>query len=500
MRHNKYLAILFTITLILPLSTFAAEKPKRWFEMEVILFSQLGDKAQLEETFLESNVLPKYRKVRDLLSPYLSPDISLLKKSLPICGVDDKDTTNTITLPNIFELKTLLTLEAELLANSPELTSAYYNIPDNSLNNTIDHNSAISTADKSLSTNFNNDINTASTDSAELEVISPEEQKAILTLVEAANAKFSPPIYQYQANTFSKELCQLSPKTLANLKADIPDFDENKITITNVPRTINGVENIGSDKPYLINQDSLQLHDIVKQLKRSKDFRPLLHIGWRQSEPAINKKRSIPMRLYAGENLQANYLKQLENYQAEQAKAAEQEQRLQQIIMNNNAVAQSIEPNMPTLLSIESTEALTKKQALANIIASLDEVPEDKTLLFNQLNMLSENTSEPTLQAPQPPTQPWSIDGLFNVHLNHYLYITADFNIATMSLTEQASKSLAKGVPQAIKSVQFSQNRRVISKEIHYFDHPYMGMIVQIRRYKKPLPEVELIDHTVKNN
>ena len=29
------------------------------------------------------------------------------------------------------------------------------------------------------------------------------------------------------------------------------------------------------------------------------------------------------------------------------------------------------------------------------------------------------------------------------------------------------------------------------SNEIHYFDHPYMGMIVQIRRHKQLEPELE---------
>ena len=42
------------------------------------------------------------------------------------------------------------------------------------------------------------------------------------------------------------------------------------------------------------------------------------------------------------------------------------------------------------------------------------------------------------------------------------------------------------------KAIRFKQDRRVISGEVHYFDHPYMGMIVQIRPYTKPEPEAEL--------
>lgn len=66
----------------------------------------------------------------------------------------------------------------------------------------------------------------------------------------------------------------------------------------------------------------------------------------------------------------------------------------------------------------------------------------------------------------------WELDGLFKIHLNHYLYITADFDLAEKLPTGDIEKA------------RFSQFKRVISHEIHYFDHPKMGMIVQIRKFK----------------
>jgi hypothetical protein len=72
---------------------------------------------------------------------------------------------------------------------------------------------------------------------------------------------------------------------------------------------------------------------------------------------------------------------------------------------------------------------------------------------------------------PDQPTVNWELDGLFKIHLRHYLYITADFDI---------SQKLENG---DIESARFSQFRRVISGEVHYFDHPRMGMIVQIRKF-----------------
>lgn len=66
----------------------------------------------------------------------------------------------------------------------------------------------------------------------------------------------------------------------------------------------------------------------------------------------------------------------------------------------------------------------------------------------------------------------WELDGLFKIHLNHYLYITTDFDLAQKLPTGDIEKA------------RFSQFKRVISHEIHYFDHPKMGMIVQIRKFK----------------
>ena len=71
----------------------------------------------------------------------------------------------------------------------------------------------------------------------------------------------------------------------------------------------------------------------------------------------------------------------------------------------------------------------------------------------------------------QQPDQ-WELDGNFNIYLRHYLFINANFDV---------NERLPTG---EIQHARFSQFKRVISGEIHYFDHPKMGMIVQIRKFK----------------
>ena len=65
----------------------------------------------------------------------------------------------------------------------------------------------------------------------------------------------------------------------------------------------------------------------------------------------------------------------------------------------------------------------------------------------------------------------WELDGTFNIYLRHYLFINASFDVNEIQVTGE------------IQHARFSQFKRVISGDIHYFDHPKMGMIVQIRKF-----------------
>ena len=131
-----------------------------------------------------------------------------------------------------------------------------------------------------------------------------------------------------------------------------------------------------------------------------------------------------------------------------------------------------------------------------NILSKVNDVTaSDEQAILAQLTdkslAIDINTQDSINMPSKPikPSQPWTLDGLFRVHLNHYLYITADFNLLNLTPKQQEQKKLAINELSALKSIRFNQNRRVISGEIHYFDHPYIGMIVQIRKYQRPEPE-----------
>jgi hypothetical protein len=118
--------------------------------------------------------------------------------------------------------------------------------------------------------------------------------------------------------------------------------------------------------------------------------------------------------------------------------------------------------------------------------------------LFTDASTLSENvntnlsgqkTSNPVNITK--PLQPWSIDGFFKVHLNRFLYINTEFTVIDPEYqTKQHALNKLNNAEFSEKNevVTFKQSRKVITGEIHYFDHPYIGMIVQIRRFDPTKP------------
>ncbi|BAJ02732.1 peptidoglycan binding protein CsiV [Shewanella violacea] len=88
----------------------------------------------------------------------------------------------------------------------------------------------------------------------------------------------------------------------------------------------------------------------------------------------------------------------------------------------------------------------------------------------------------------------WKLDGTINIYLDHFLYVET-----ALTLREEGTKTSSvmnhdtgynSGVVSQSSPFLYSfimqQNKRVRSDEIHYFDHPRMGMILQIRKMQQP--------------
>jgi hypothetical protein len=485
-------------------SAIGQENTDRWFEVEVILFSQLGDKTKLKEQFPEQTVSQKHKKIIDLLGPYLNPDITNLKQLLPGCDAPTyKESFLNQAITQIKEQpyyveKNLLDLEKSLveiddktvIRQSPTRFSDGTDIQDNSAN---------------LGEETNDDIDTVAIALFEQPITLTEAQLAQqYLLLEEAEADFSPIQFSYTDVTpsFTDLICTISIEEFNELNQSMSNStykNYNAFNIDKVPSIINSSEDIYTDNNYLLSEESLQLKDIVKQLTRSQNFRPLLHLGWRQKTKT--KQLAVPMKIFAGENFEYHYEQELQKFQQQLITSKDQEYILHNALYSDVAVVEE--------LSEEAIKQQALTERLQELIVKLPNLPTDTKNLLDvvnndiaQTNVMLNSTN--MLATPSKPPQNWTLDGFLKVEVDFYLHITADFNVMNMSLAQLATQQLlpinAEQNASLLKTINFKQDRRVRSKEIHYFDHPYIGMIIRILPYKKPIEEVEEIEESTSLN
>jgi len=471
--------------------SFAYSFVGRWFEVEVILLSQLGDKADIKEVFTTNKALPNYNRHIELLAPYLSPDIESIKNSMPQCGergwLLDSYQESLAPAP-YFVVKTLEEIEQERLARAAFSDIEGSSLTVDSIEDQFETTQPIDANNltEEPETQANEGVSEVITETTiEIDTALTPEQMSYLA---QANEAFSKYKFDLLDDLHYKELCVLSPQKYQDIVSD--DLAAyNAVIHHNMNRIIDGAPFEDSNTPYLIDQDSFQLKDIYKQLRRSRNFRPLLHVAWRQ--PVYRLNQATPVRLYAGEHLEQAYQEQQSLYLEQQALLAEQESTIEAILNSENNISEQTE-------SMNQVQEI-RKSKLLNIIDNAHAFPEDinqliaKTEQDKQLYQTLLSQSEQIYDGPTKPIQPWYLDGFFRLHLHrNYLNITADFNILSKTVADYESDALLPNAQEVVfETINFNQKRRIISKEIHYFDHPHMGIIVQVRRYNRPKPEVE---------
>jgi hypothetical protein len=183
-------------------------------------------------------------------------------------------------------------------------------------------------------------------------------------------------------------------------------------------------------QPYLAPESALQLKDLAYQLKHRGNHQLLLHAAWRQ--PLSGKRAARPYRWYAG----SNFGQQFDYYGRTKASAIQpatdsEGQLLQQITALEQALAQN--PATP--------------------LAALQPA-------FNQQN-----------DSPV-----WQLDGLVKVYSERMLFAETDFNLRRLSA--DGSK---------LSTYHSNDQTRLLIGEVHYLDHPHLGLVLQIRRFTPPL-------------
>ncbi len=410
--------LLLGLGTVTSLSTYADDKPLRWFEVEVILFTRNIDPSSIKEQFPLVPTPIYHSRPRDLLTRFHYPNIASYINQLPACHPwIDETPVQEDAIPMLFP---------RVAAQRTTTPSPWHSDYEQTRRNTI----------------------------------------------------------------FCREDEEFDPLTRMNrFLPDESAIDFEHFDYEELPRRVNWPE--GDDSVvHLLSSDSLKLNDAYKTLRNTRDYRPILHVGWRQ--PGLIERYARPTRLYAGKN----YTNIFDFY------------------------GYPVEPSH-LLPSVDDTSAETGSQLTGvpqenassdpvqnNILQLLEQLEQGAVITNNRLTAVEKPDNKDKAKLPD---KIWEIDGLFKIFMRgRYLNIAAEFNVrvpgqspeaisfSQLQSSEQAQFSTQELLPSLdgnnnqqdelansfLYTYNFKQTRRVITKETHYFDHPFMGMIVQTRRYK----------------
>lgn len=208
-------------------------------------------------------------------------------------------------------------------------------------------------------------------------------------------------------------------------------------------------------QPFLMPQNVHELTETRQQLTEKGLVKPLLHVAWRQ--PVFSEQDNNTLRLFAGEQFSEEF-----NY--------------------DGFTKQTLDD--------ASIEQQSEQQTLVEQVQTLLKKVDAEEFVFTKADSQAPKPLDNTDQLPE---LIWELDGLLHIFLiGNYLHIDSDFNLretttiksAVSDLKQQAQQALSgKAAEQPfLRAYPFKQRRRVISHETHYFDHPKIGMVIQIRR------------------
>lgn len=221
---------------------------------------------------------------------------------------------------------------------------------------------------------------------------------------------------------------------------------------TQILPTLFAQDALFSPYPQLIDAASTTLIDYAEKVFRQRDISPLIHTAWRQ-EVQFGIDKAPFFRVIAGK------------------------------LLDTNNTPKFLPPN---ILSLENEDD-TSINSSEDFFEQLQKELEDNTPV--DWLSLTEQAQQEDLEPINDDKAQWELDGLFKVYLDYvnqvpYLHIESEFKHHRLSLNAQGDAQL--------DVYPFKQRRRIISKQIHYFDHPAFGIIVRLERFTPPVSNVSL--------
>ncbi|MCV2885193.1 peptidoglycan binding protein CsiV [Aestuariibacter sp. AA17] len=410
-----------------------------WFEIEVIMF-----KRDITPELVNEQFTPNYQRYSadfDLIGQFLNPDITTLIEGIPVCYADEP----------AFSFISDFSFHHDIAARHVTLDALWSNkawqSSDTPMTDLDLYLLGIVDAVKMASNASHNQVHVNNKHNA----LAPQPIKSVV-LPNSLYCKFDNEVFAW------------------------PNQKPNAVSsfASSVPKIVDGIAKPFSGAPYLIPAKALKLKRLARDINRQRNVSELLHLGWRQHVP-FGQSKAPALRLIAGENFAKRF-----------------DSTGQFISLDNEQLIE--DDNQPTAISSDLFDTLN---------AQLDNNQDiDHNTILAMLNQVEKPDDERGVQL----NELWQLDGFIKVFLRRirnvpYLHIDSEMAYRVPVISDdnlnKINNSDTPVEPDLLKSYEFKQLRRVISKQIHYFDHPLFGMVVQIRRHTPPQPEDQLTSNNV---
>ncbi|GFD79968.1 hypothetical protein KUL118_28300 [Tenacibaculum sp. KUL118] len=286
-----------------------------------------------------------------------------------------------------------------------------------------------------------------------------------------------------------------------------------------------------ASKAHLLTSNEQALASISRQIRSNRDLERLFHTTWRQPV-MFGKNNAFDVRVYGGQNYaqQFNLNGEMRTQSTQSAEATmpfalsdnalvDNEFQLRdesQASVHNGSESGAIDEYVKPSEDYEAQEQQPSKSelvAVSDIFAELEmRLANPSPIAYDAFKALDkpliveqseEGASDVAFRTPI-----WEIDGTIKVFLKYinrvpYLHIDSEmfyrqpvplsyFGNQAVNVNqgsnENDSRAANDSASQTYKlvSVPLIEQRRVISTQLHYFDHPLFGFVVQVRRYNRP--------------
>lgn len=237
--------------------------------------------------------------------------------------------------------------------------------------------------------------------------------------------------------------------SLMGLEGNVSTEQVRAVPTTFIPSVLQGSGRL--DSFVLLGGNDLQLTSIRQKLSNHASFRPMLHLGFQM--PIDSRRAAIPLHLFAGKNYQDEY----------------------------SEFADMASPTFPAVWQMEGLIRIYLQQYLF--------VDADLILRKPGMKEVEIEVNEP--KPAQLPAEPAASDSAAPVAELGETEQQADEQSDVVVVVGQdpveepsqaATRSGATSEEPYLYSYRLDQLRRLRSGEIHYLDHPQMGVVFQIRR------------------